>query len=237
MLSFRQAAPSAAGSISIGKTLRACVAASAVALMATTAQAAVITTLADGTPHAFNPVNLFTAGPVAENGFVFTSTTGNSVFGYTGSYGLNTNGAWNGGVGSYIGLNTGSNANQFMTITFDSPVEAVLAFLNYAPGNGTPYIAAYDAANQLIESFNLSFSTPGALNAGTEFGFAESSNIIKSIRFGNAFIVATDLVTSSAAVPIPSTMLLMGLGLGALAFTRRRTIAAVGRDANIGAMA
>jgi hypothetical protein len=223
MLSPKQGALSPARSSSLKKALVTCVAGTALALMASSSQASVITSLTDGTSHAFSPVNQFTSGPVHENGFTFTSTTSNSVYGYVGGYGLNSNGTWNANVGSYIGLNVGSNANAFMTITFDSPVAAVLAFLNYAPGNGVPYIAAYDATNHQIESFNLNFATTNATNAGEDFGFQESSDIIKSIRFGNAFIVATQLETAAAVVPAPSTVLLTGLGLGVIAWSRRRS--------------
>ena len=87
--------------------------------------------------------------------------------------------------------------------------------------------------NHLIESFALNIATPGGSSAGANYGFAESSNIIKSIRFGDQFIVARDIRTSTAAVPIPGTLPLIGLGIAGLAISRRRS--ASGRALPIGA--
>ena len=198
--------------------LLALAAGSAIALTSVAAHAAVVTSVTGGVDRQVTMRNVFTSSAISESGFTFTSTSNNSIYGYSGLYGLASNGNWEGGA--YIGLNVGYSANQFFTLTFDDPVASVLAFVNYAPGYGTPYMAAYDASNHLIESTNLSFMTPNGYNAGQDLGFTESSNIIKSVRFGDAYIVAADIVT--AAVPIPNTVLLMGLGLGTLMFALRR---------------
>lgn len=223
-MSQRHASPSqpsikrAASMFVLGATLLVTAAAS---------QAAVITSLPDGTSHAFSAMNQFTSSAAHENGMTFTSTTGSSVYGYNGSYGLASNGQWNGNS-PYIGLNSGS-VGQYMTLTFDDPVASVLSFLNYAPGSSAAYIAVYDVTNHLIESLALHITTPGGVNAGASFGFTESSNVIKSIRFGNDFIVARDITTAAAAVPVPGTLPLMGLGIaGLVAFSRRKKMGAGG---------
>ena len=186
------------------------------AASASLANATAITSLANGTPVVMPANNLFTAGPVVEPGYTYTSSNSNSVFGYTFGYGLNNNGAWNSGLGSpYLGLNT---SEGWSLITFDAPVSSVLAFVNYADQTGTPIISVFDAGNNLIESTVLNFSTTGD-NQGFNYGFTESSNIIKSIEFSNAYIVATNIQTE---VPEPSTLALFGLAIAALVARLRR---------------
>ncbi len=182
------------------------------------ADAAPVTTLSNATSHPMSPVNVFGSSATNESGMTFTSTYSYSVFGYTGGYGLSTNGSWTGANGPYIGLNS---ASGYLTITFDEAVASFLAFVNYAPGSLAPYIAAFDIDNQLIESLNLSISTPSATNAGATIGFSEGSNSIKSVRFGNDYIVASNIVTGQA-VPLPNTGLLMAIGFGTLAIALRR---------------
>lgn len=190
------------------------------------ASASVITSLSGGTSVVLPASNLFSAGPISGSGYTYTSTYGSSVYGWTSGYGLDQNGYWDSGLGlPYLGLNTG---NGSMTITFDSAVSSVLAFLNYARSGSNGYdggpasIAVYDASNNLIESFGLSFSTIGN-NQGFDFGFSEGSAIIKSIVFTNAYIVAANLRTSAATVPEPGVLGLLGLGsLGLIATARRK---------------
>lgn len=202
---------------------------------AAASQASVITALPDGTSHAFSAMNRFTAGPVHENGMTFTSTSTSSVYGYNGSYGLASNGSWNGNS-PYIGLNT-TGVDQYMTITFDNPVASVLSFINYAPGSGASYIAVYDAMNRLIESLTLDIATPNGTNAGASFGFTESSNSIKSIRFGDEYIVARDIRTSAAVVPVPGTLPLIGLGIAGLVVLSGRRKTATGQALSMAAAA
>ena len=109
-----------------------------------------------------------------------------------------------------------------MTIAFDDPVASVLAFVNYSPYDGVGSLSVYDAMDRLIESIVLDFTTSGGDDTGQWLGFSESSNVIKSIRFGDAYIVAANLQTAAAAVPSPGTLPLIGLGIASLVFTATR---------------
>ncbi len=128
-------------------------------------------------------------GPITENGITWTSTYNTSAYGYDGLYGLGPNGTWDSPL-RFIGLNIGSGT---MTIEFARLASSVFGFINYAPSAGFGKIAIYDSSNTLIESLNLSISTPGGNNAGESIGFKSSNTNIKYFTLSDAFIVLADL--------------------------------------------
>ena len=169
----------------------------------------------------------FTFGPVSlPGGITFTAAPGGggnsgkgSVIGQ-GSYGLNTNGLF-GGDATYIGVDSGTG---FATLTFDDPLSSFGGYWNYAPGEGdSPFIAAYDAMNTLLGSFDLAalapISTPGGFNAFMFRGIESDRADIKSIRFGGSYILLAGTPDGSTPqpIPLPATGAMALAGLAALA--------------------
>ncbi len=195
----------------------------AVACMAagvsTLASAAPVAALTGGTRLTMPVLNTFSAGPLTlAPGITWSSTSSDSVFGYTDGYDFNSNGAWD-----YRKTLAGTNAaNATMTFTFNQAVAGFGGFLNWAPGEGIATIAAYDANNALIESLNLDFRTDGSLNSGRFVGFQESASIIKRFTLGGAYVAGADFQVAASAVPEPASPALALIGLGAMGLVLRR---------------
>jgi hypothetical protein len=140
----------------------------------------------------FSTLHFPSGGPITENGITWTSTNNTSAYGYSGSSGpyfLGDNGKWQSPL-TFIGLNTSPGT---MTIEFARLASSVFGFINYSPIFGFGKIAIYDSSNTLIETRNLSISTPGAINAGESIGFKSTSTNIKYFTLSDAFIVLADL--------------------------------------------
>ena len=194
------------------------------------AQAVQVTSLPGSTLYPIPAEDSIYRGPGPKTvaaGITWTSESTSSTFGYTGSYGFESNGDWNG-----LSM-TGTNGLFLaMTLTFDSPVQGVGAFLNWSrkfdgtPEGGLPVIAIYDAASSLLESYTLTFITGGALNSGEFHGFLRGSADIKSITFSGAYMGAANLEVVTVPEPDTHTLMLAGLGVLGLVARRRRGIEA-----------
>ena len=193
-------------------------------LLSNAANAALITTIdAAATSHIFASNLSNSVGPVSENGFTWTATN-SGYYGYDGQWGLVNNGTWNNM--NLIGLNNNIGS---LTITFDTLVSDVLAFVSYAAAVNSPQasISIFDVNNVLLESFDLNgIMGSNAVNAGWDYGFSRSTAEIKSIKFTNNYIVANNLrsfvksSTPSQNVPEPSTLVIFALGMAGLVSRR-----------------
>jgi hypothetical protein len=156
------------------------------------------------------------------SGITWSSTAALSLFGYTGGYGIDSHGNWNGVP--MLALNAGVGT---MTIAFATPVRGVGAFMNYAPGWGdVPTIAAYDASHQLLESYVLNYPVVANaefdVNAGEVHGFLRTNADIAYFTLAGSGIVATNLQVTPVPEPAAYAMLLAGLGVMATVVRRRR---------------
>ena len=186
------------------------------------AHATEVRSLADATTYAVPPIGATGTGPQSfAPGIVWSSESAQSVFGYTGWYGFNGNGHWDGL--SMIGSNSPAAA---MRISFATPVSGAGLFLNYSADLGAlAVIAAYDASGRLVESTTLAFTTDGSTNSGEFHGFQEPDADIAWLTLSGSYIGAANLETTSViGVPEPATAALLAAGLGVLllAAPRRR---------------
>jgi hypothetical protein len=186
--------------------------------------ASVVFSLPGGTVDAMPADNdIFVDGPVVFDGITWTATGGVGVFGYTSSWAFSSNGDWDGTLGPMAGVDDNTD---IMTFAPSSPVAGIGGFINYAqPGEGTATIAAYNAADVLIESYSLTFTTGGGINVGEFLGFSESTADIAYFELTGATVGLTGLSVqenpSSSSLPEPGTVDLMLAGLGLLMLARK----------------
>ncbi|MGH9607844.1 MAG: hypothetical protein ACRD3N_19320 [Terracidiphilus sp.] len=187
---------------------------------------------AGATSAPFPAINYQGAGPQTVNSLITWSSTnatnqGGSLYGWTDGYGFGSNGFWDSSVGPMIGVNDSYDAygvTDTMTLAFSSPVAYVGGFFNYFPGDSTPTtIDLYNAAMDLIASYNVTFLTNGATDTGQWLGWFESTADISYLTMTDNYIGATDLSYSATPLTVPegsgfsmlgACLLAIGLCLG-----------------------
>jgi hypothetical protein len=138
-------------------------------------------------------------------------------------WGLSNNGTWGSGM-TYVSANNATPGDLIFTFN-DGPVAAVGAFMNHCPNCSSGVdlvIAAFDAGNNLLESYNVSaladIVTPGGLNAGGFRGITRNAADITTFVV-TGYVQTVDDLTFAASVPVPGTLgiflvsLLLGAGL------------------------
>jgi PEP-CTERM motif len=194
------------------------------------AQAAVVTTLANGTAIPIPTANILTSGPETFGPLTFTSNA-LGKFGWTSSFDFGNNGSWT-GTPPFIGLNVSSNGNfnyATMTFTFDTPTSGILADLNWnaqESGNLQSYLAAYDSDGALIDVLAL-IRNGGGVNAVQPgfWGFSRAQADIKYFQLSNGFVALRELsyvAPAISAVPEPTTWAMVIAGFGIVGAGLRR---------------
>lgn len=176
---------------------------------------------------------------IGNNSFIFTSTNSFSVFDTDGLYGFSSNGQWTQNAISHAGLNAGGD--QYMAFTFQTPVQAVGAFMKYAYSEtfntfSDARLRIRDATGTVLETFNLSQSAPilsfGVNNDGAFRGFEREAADIKSFEVVGGYLAIADLTITETEipepepppppVPLPASGILLLVGLLGLAGYRLR---------------
>lgn len=132
-----------------------------------------------------------------------TTTNGaGSVIG-TGYYGVGSNGAWWGDMGTYAGTDGDGVMNFGLRFVFDQPVYSVGAWMNYSTVGSSPaFLMAYGIGGELIAQYNIKtlapINTPNQTN-GQQFRGIQSGTAIYAFELAGSYLVTRDLFVSDVA--------------------------------------
>ena len=132
-------------------------------------------------------------------------------------------------ISDVVGLNNTGNAT--LRVRYTSPVDALSFDLIDIDGGETYTINVFDAANVLLSTQSLTAGDPGTGNGiATRVGFTVDNisrlevlgSRTQSGGFGLAFDNFNTTVDTTNPVPVPATLMLLGLGAVLLAGVQRR---------------
>ncbi|UAK26461.1 PEPxxWA-CTERM sorting domain-containing protein [Sphingomonas nostoxanthinifaciens] len=155
----------------------------------------------------------------------YTSTSGNSLFGYTDSYGFTPDILWSGTP--MIGLNAGRGT---VTLSFATPLSGFLAEIDSTQYASTSdaIITAYDLAGDVLDS--ILFEHNGYQVEPGYMGFSYATAEISRITFANEYIGLRNISILSADQigPVPEAttwgMMIVGFGMAGTALRRARRV-------------
>lgn len=137
---------------------------------------------------------------------------------------LGDNGVW--GVGNHFAAAGASGELRFTFAQLQSGAGALLNHFAQGPLSYDLVVSAYDASQQLLESYTLSVGTSfDSYNEGLFVGISRQTADIRAVTFRGVGVVA-DNFSYTTAVPEPGSQALTVCGLGLLAgwrVWRRRT--------------
>jgi hypothetical protein len=135
---------------------------------------------------------------------------------------LNNNGTWGAGK-VFAGVGSFFEPISAGTMLFNfGAVATAGAFVNVFAPDGKVTISAFGAGGALLESHEVTISTPNGENAGVFLAIGRASSEIEGLSFFGTGVVIDDLSLSTAVVPLPPAAFLLAGGLVAMGWAGRR---------------